>query len=200
MRRLTLGTLTLFCTLSVAVPAVAQTQATRVRIDFVPQSDSFTAAAQEYERIWREHGPRMVEAMERRAALRFVYPQYADTAIRSVVLERASSSGHRDRSPMEMRASYPEATKRATLIHELGHRLMSGLFRRDEGEHEMLFLWVYDVWIDLYGQQFADEQVAIEKQRGGPYPAAWDAVTALTPAGRAARWQGVLRERLPTRR
>jgi hypothetical protein len=101
---------------------------------------------------------------------------------------------------MRMRASYPPDTKRATLAHELGHRLQSGLFRREEEEHGPLFLWLYDAWVALWGREFADAQVAVERRRGGPYPKAWDDALALTPAERAARWRALVAERLPTRR
>ncbi|MEX2282584.1 MAG: hypothetical protein WEE89_08875 [Gemmatimonadota bacterium] len=46
----------------------------------------------------------------------------------------------------------------------------------DVDEHEVLFLWIYDVWTTLWGKQFADEQVMVERARRGPYPRAWDAV------------------------
>ena len=170
-----------------------------VRITFVPQADIFAGAAREYERLWAAEGARIVAAMERVSGLRFASPVYADTAITAIVLEERSYSGFRD-SPMHLRASYPADTKKATLVHELGHRLQAGLFRRDEEEHGPLFLWLYDVWVALYGKPFADAQVAVEKQRGGPYPAAWDAALALTPAERAARWRALVAERLPTRR
>ena len=133
--------------------------------------------------------------MESVPGLRFARSSYADTSITAIVLEQPSSSGYRD-EPMRMRASYPPATKRATLIHELGHRLQSDLFRQNEEEHGPLFLWIYDVWTQLYGKQFADEQVTVEKRRGGPYPAAWDAGMALTPEQRAARWRAIRDERL----
>ena len=123
----------------------------------------------------------------------------ADNAITANVLERASNSGYRD-SPMQLRASYSADTKKATIIHELGHRLQSGLFRRDEEEHGFLFLWIYDVWVALYGREFADAQVVIERARGGPYPKTWDEAMALTAAQRAARWRALVAERLPTRR
>lgn len=171
----------------------------RVRIDFVPRSDSFAAAAREYERIWAQDGPRIVEAMERFSGLKFVSSFYADTAITANVLERASESGFRA-SPMVLRASYPFDTKRATLIHEIGHRLQSGLFRRDEEEHGWLFLWVYDVWVMLYGKEFADAQVAIEKRRAERYVTAWDFALGMTAAERTAKWREVRDERLPTRR
>jgi hypothetical protein len=177
----------------------AAPRAAPVRITFVAQADSFAASAREYERLWAAEGPRIVAAMERVSGLTFVSPVWADTAIVARVLERASTSGYRD-TPMELRASYPADTKRATLVHELGHRLQGGLFRRDEEEHGWLFLWIYDVWVALYGEAFATAQVQVERARGRMYPAAWDEAMALTPEQRAARWRAIRDERLPTRR
>jgi hypothetical protein len=171
----------------------------RVRITFAAQGDSFVSAAREYEQLWARQGPKIVHAMEEVSGLAFVNATFADTAITAIILEAPSNSGFRE-SPMRLRASYPLDTKRATLIHELGHRLQSGLFRREEEEHGPLFLWLYDVWVRLYGRDFADRQVAVEKRRGGPYPAAWDAALALSPAQRATRWQQLVAERMPTRR
>lgn len=170
-----------------------------VRITFVPQADSFAAAARDYERMWASEERRIVPAMERVSGLRFVSAVYADTAITANILERASNSGFRA-SPMQLRASYSADTKKATIIHELGHRLQSGLFRREEEEHGYLFLWIYDVWVELYGREFADAQVVIERARGGPYPKAWDEALALTQAQRAVRWRELVAERMPTRR
>jgi hypothetical protein len=100
------------------------------------------------------------------------------------------NSGYRDK-PMHLRASYPTATKKATLMHELGHRLESDLFRASENDHPYLFLWLYPAWVSAYGEDFARDQVAVEKRRGGVYPAAWDDALALTATGRAARWDSV---------
>ena len=169
-----------------------------VRVSFVAQSDSFAAAAREYEAIWADEGTRIITAMESVSGLRFVNPFYADTSITAIVLEGVSYSGYRER-PMQLRASYPPATKRATLIHELGHRLQSNLFRQGEQEHGPLFLWIYDVWVRLYGQPFADEQVEVEKRRRGPYPAAWDSAMSLTAQQRAARWRALRDARMPDR-
>ena len=165
-----------------------------LHLTFVPESDSFTAAAREYTQLWAAEGDRIVRAMESVSGLAF-----RDTAVTVIVYEGISMSGFRDR-PMRMRASYPPDTKKATLVHELGHRLQSGLFRRDEEEHGPLFLWLYDTWVQLYGREFADAQVRVEKRRGGPYPAAWDAALALAPAARTVTWRTIVAERLPTRR
>jgi hypothetical protein len=186
------------CTLAAAPqPKAPQT---RVELRFVPASDDFAAAVRDYEQIWAADGARIVAAMEQVSGLSFVYEHFADTSITATVLEKPSSSGFRDRSGMELRASYPPDTKRATLIHELGHRLMAGLYRRDEEEHGALFLWVYDVWVALYGKIFADEQVVVERRRRGPYTQAWDEAMRLTAEERAARWRAILADRLARRR
>jgi hypothetical protein len=182
-----------------AAMSATPTAPPHVRITFAPQADSFAASARDYDRMWTAEGPRIVAAMERVSGLTFISSVFADTAITANVLERASNSGYRA-SPMQLRASYSADTKKATIIHELGHRLQSGLFRREEEEHGPLFLWIYDVWVALYGREFADAQVVIERARGGPYPKAWDEAMALTAAQRAARWRELVAERLPTRR
>jgi hypothetical protein len=187
------------CLLLPLVMSAGSRRPYRVHITFVAQSDTFAAAAREYEEIWAREGDRIIAAMEEASGLTFVYPAFADTAITAIVFEGVSNSGYRD-EPMHLRASYPPDTKKATLIHELGHRLQAGLFRRGEEEHGPLFLWLYDVWVKLYGQAFADAQVLIEKGRRGPYPKAWDEALALSAPERAKQWHVLVSERLPTRR
>ena len=157
-----------------------------VRMTFQPESDTFAAATREYTAIWNREGARIIAAMERATGLCFDSPPYADTTINAIVFEGVSYSGYRER-PMRLRASYPEPTKRATLVHELGHRLQIGV-AGDEDEHEVLFLWLYDMWVELWGKQFADEQVIVERARRGPYPRAWDAALALNATERAAKF------------
>lgn len=165
----------------IAALGIAQTPA--LRVSFTAESPEFEAAASEYARLWTREGERIVNAMESVSGLRF---DRSDVA--AIVFEGTSESGYRER-PMRLRASYPPDTKTATLIHELGHRLESDLFSKDEDDHPYLFLWIYDVWVTLYGRQFADGQVAVEKARGRMYPAAWDAAMTLTAEQRAAKWR-----------
>ena len=165
-------------------PGIAPGRA--LRIEFVPESETFAAAVGEYERIWATDAARIVRAMQDVSGLVFT-----DSAITAIVFEGVSSSGFRD-TPMRLRASYPLDTKKATLIHELGHRLQSPLFRRQDEEHGPLFLWLYDVWVALYGKEFADAQVLVEKRRRGPYPRAWDEALSLSPGERAQRWKAII--------
>lgn len=162
-----------------------------VRVEFIAEAEEFASAAREYQKIWSREGHEIVAAMEEISRLSFTRPSYADTAIAARVLERPSFSGYREQ-PMVLRASYGPDTKRATLIHELGHRLQSDLFRKDEPQHGALFLWIYDVWVDLYGRDFAAEQVVIEKARGERYARAWNRVLAMSRFERARAWEAIL--------
>ena len=162
-----------------------------VHLGFQPESAQFAAAAREYQRLWDADHTRIVAVMESISGLRFDSPPYADTLIDAIVFEGVSYSGHRE-VPMKLRASYAPDTKRATLIHELGHRLQTGIAPQGQDEHEVLFLWLYDVWVALYGRAFADAQVTVERARGGPYPRAWDAALALDRSQRAARFRALV--------
>jgi hypothetical protein len=170
-----------------AGPSPAELAPVRVlRLEFVPESEKFAAAVGEYERIWAADAARIVHTMQEVSGLTFT-----DSAVTAIVFEGVSFSGFRD-TPMRLRASYPVDTKKATLIHELGHRLQSPLFRQQDEEHGPLFLWLYDTWVRLYGREFADAQVAVEKRRRGPYPRAWEEALALSPKERAARWSAIV--------
>jgi hypothetical protein len=72
--------------------------------------------------------------------------------------------------------------------------LASGLpFKGDH--HELIFLFLYDVWVDLWGQPFADEQVKVESRRKGivDYEDIWKKTLALSAAERARRFQEIVR-------
>jgi hypothetical protein len=156
---------------------------------FTPSADTFRAATQEYRDIWSREGGRIVAAMERRTGLRF-----ESGPIDVSIYEGTSFSGEPGGRPMLLRASYPETTKRGTLVHELGHRLASEIVVPFD-HHEVIDLFVYDVWIDLWGQSFADEQIAIESTRNGAdYAGMWKNALAMSPEERARRLQEIIKQ------
>jgi hypothetical protein len=161
------------------------------QIDFQPESARFNAATEEYREIWHTEGEKICAALEAATGL-----EMEAGPIPAIVYGGISNSGYK-RQPMRMRASYPADTKRATLVHELAHRLIADLSSRNLEEHPIIFLFVYDVWVQLWGQEFADEQVAVESERRGnyDYESAWRDALALGRAGRAARWSQFLAER-----
>jgi hypothetical protein len=169
----------------------AQSAAPRLHIEFAATAPQFDAATKEYQALWASEGARIVEVMERRTGLRF-----EPGPIRAMVYEGVSYSGYLER-PMYMRASYPFDTKRATLVHEISHRLMGDLVPPDIEHHSIIFLFVYDVWVELWGQPFADAQVAVERKRTGQtnYDGQWTAALALDAKVRAARFEQFVRER-----
>jgi hypothetical protein len=180
--------MTLSALLALSSPLLAQTPATSLAVNFTASAEAFHAATEEYRDIWAKEGSRIVAAMERATGLRF-----EPGPIEVSVYEGTSYSGERGGRLMVLRASYPTETKRGTLVHELAHRLAADVpFKGDH--HELIFLFVYDVWVDLWGQPFADEQVRIESLRKGivDYESIWKKTLAMPAAERARRLQETL--------
>jgi hypothetical protein len=188
MRRLVLILLTMGLT-----AAVGFAQDKRVIVTFVPQNKNpqFDVATDEYRSIWAAEGSRIIAAMEQISKLRF-----PERNVKAEIYEGASFSG-RGGAPMRLRASYSASVKKGTLVHELGHRMNSQLKKRplDLDEHRLLFLYLYDLWENLYGKEFADSEVAWEKTLKGlyDYDAAWNWALAMTRDERLARFGEVLK-------
>ena len=171
--------------------SLAFAQRPGLRINFSPESEKFTQATTEYQTIWKGEGERIVEAMEKVSRVKFT-----ENDIPAIVFEGPSRSGWGS-DPMMLRASYPPDVKKATLIHELGHRLLGNIPKTKEvDEHRVLFLVLYDIWESLYGKVFADRMVEVEKGRKGiyDYESAWNWALSLTKEERAAQFKA-LRER-----
>jgi hypothetical protein len=170
--------------------ALVLQSAPAVKMSFAPESDKFVEATKEYQALWANEGAKMISALEEVSGLRF-----PPDDVKVVVFEGASNSGYGDK-PMKLRASYPADVKKATLIHELGHRLNWRIRNRpdDVDEHRILFLYLYDVWSKLYGKEFADRMVEVEKKRKGiyDYETAWNWALSMTAQERAARLRKII--------
>jgi hypothetical protein len=153
-------------------------------VSFAPEAPRFAEAARDYQGIWAADGARIVAALE--AATGLVFPA---APIEVIVHEGAPMTAFDGRS-MRLRAGYSADYKKATLVHELGHVLASRLPRTAEiDDHRALYLFLYDVWTDLYGRAFADRMVGIERRIPGPYDydAAWTWALAMTREERRTR-------------
>ena len=158
-------------------------------ITFVPENNGFIAGACAYSRIWEEEGGRIITAIETAAGLKF-----KERSVTATVYEGISWS-----NPLKLRASYSEDTKKATLVHELLHRLSQEYLltmpAKDEPfdlrQHKQIDLLLYDLWCGLYGKTFADQQVALESSRTPMYKAAWDWALCLSKAERCAKFAGL---------
>jgi hypothetical protein len=153
-------------------------------VSFATAGPRFAGATDEYRAIWEAEGARIVAALE--AATGLAFPP---APIEMIVHEGAPMTAYDGRT-IRLRAGYSPDYKRATLVHELGHRLSFLLPRDGElDDHRLLYLFLYDVWTDLYGRDFADRMVAIERRIPGgyDYDAAWRWALAMTREEREAR-------------
>ncbi len=161
-----------------------------IKIEFVPESESFTPAASEYADIWNADGSRVVEAIQTVTGLPL------EEEVQAVVFEGISRS-----HPLKFRASYDRETKAATIVHELLHRvcvanhLKLPVDDEDRGiaAHKQIDLALYDIWRSLYGQEFADRQVAIESERAnGKYREAWGWALSMSEQERQAKFASLI--------
>ena len=153
-------------------------------LNFVPMEPRFAEGADEYRQLWETEGPRLVEEMERLTAL--VFP--ADPV--EVLVRDGPPMTAFDGRTIRLRARCSPGCKLGTFSHELGHRLALLLPRTAEiDDHRLLYLFLYDAWTDLYGADFADRMVRIERRIPGAYDydAAWSWALSMTREQRQAR-------------
>jgi len=160
-------------------------------VEFIPATLAHRHAASVYESIWTEFGGRIVAALEAQTCLPF-----AETTIAATVDDGVSHSGGPEH-PMQLRATYPLGVKRATLVHELGHRHLWQLEERlDEVDsHRTLYLILDRVWADVWGEDFAASRIRDESawRSRYDYAEAWSWVDSLNGAEREALWLELLR-------
>lgn len=152
-------------------------------VSFEPQARRLTAATREYEEIWAADGARIVAALEGATGAEF-----PDGPIEAIVHEGPSMTAYDGRS-MRLSARLAPKLKQAVLVHELGHRLAATLPRAPGlDDHRLLYLFLYDVWTELYGRTFADRLVKLERRsRFAYYAESWDWALAMTREQRRAR-------------
>jgi hypothetical protein len=160
-------------------------RASPLELVFRPESDApqLAEAAAEYTFLWIEWGVWIATELTRATGLSFPY-----TRLEATVCEEPSRS-----HPLRLRASYDRETKLGTLVHELAHRLVGDRAERSArtlGElesHELIDLFLFDVWADLFGEKFARQQVEVESQRRPIYAEAWTSALAIDRRTRAER-------------
>jgi hypothetical protein len=149
---------------------------------FDPAAAPEAEAAAEYRRLWDAEGRRIAAALEAETGLTFPAAPIA------VIVEETRPMTGYDGRTIWIRGSYSPDYKKGALVHELGHRL--ALTLKNHGgldDHRLLYLFLYDVWTDLYGQPFADHMVSIERRIGPNYDAAWTWALAMTREERRER-------------
>jgi hypothetical protein len=153
-------------------------------VTFTPLELRFAGTADYYRQLWRSEGPRIVAALERVSG--FVFPA---RPLEIILRDGRPMTGF-GCSAIRLRGTYTGPIATGTLIHELGHCL-AALVPQTDGidDHRLLYLFLYDVWTDLYGRDFADRMVSLERRipSGYDYDAAWTWALAMTREERQAR-------------
>lgn len=159
-----------------------------LEIKFYPEAGipRFIEAAEEYTKIWNEDGKRITEVIEIMSGSSFRADMYS-----AIILDNKPSSSY----PLILRSSYTLIQKKATLIHELTHKVIQ---RNDDMKvselenHKVLDLILYDIWVAVYGESFADASVEDEKVWSDTYKDAWNYALSFTKEERVKRYNEFL--------
>jgi hypothetical protein len=146
-------------------------------VTFTPIEPRFEETADYYRRLWQAEGKRIMTALERESGLAFPARPL------EVILRDAPPMTGYGCSAIRLRGTYTGPTAVGTLIHELGHCLTARMPRTAGlDDHRLLYLFLYDAWTDLYGPDFADRMVRLERRIPGryDYDAAWTWALAMT--------------------
>jgi hypothetical protein len=149
-------------------------------------------AAADYQRLWDAHRKRIVTRFRVTTGLDF-----AEGLINAIVWDGGGFA-----TPLRFRNHPDEEFRLGTVIHELSHRLIRGNRARlgmppsrpelVHENHELIDLFLFDVWCDLFGEDFARRRVDVESAANDYSREAWQAALALDRAGRAARLKSLL--------
>jgi hypothetical protein len=161
-----------------------------LKINFLPESDlrDYSKILIEYEKLWKKEGKKIVETIEKVSKLKF-----KETEINAMVYFGSLPSRSR---PLSLMVKDSTERRLSILIHELTHRVISGNSKQQKGKaitsfevHKMLDLILYDIWVRLYGKEFAEGAVGWEKEiPGKEYKKAWEWALSFTKEERETKF------------
>lgn len=165
-----------------------------LKINFLPESNlrDYSEVVAEYEKLWIEEGEKIVKSIEKLSNLKF-----QETEINAIVYYGSLPSRSR---PLSLMVKDSRERSLSILIHELGHRVISGNIRRKKikstisiDAHKLLDLILFDIWADLYGQNFANSAVQWEKKiPRKEYKEAWEWALSFGKEERAKKFKDLL--------
>jgi hypothetical protein len=147
-----------------------------LKINFFPDSDKrdISSHVKEYENIWNEFGEKIVEAFEKYSGLKF-----NETYVNALVFGAGNlSQSH----PLCLKANCETDEKKSLLLHELAHRIIYRKRKLPNIEdnkdstllHFHMNLFLFDVWKEVFGNEFALQSIEREKLYAEKYKTAWE--------------------------
>jgi hypothetical protein len=166
-----------------------------MKIRFFPEwsNEELIKAAEEYGEIWRAIGSGSTERLESATKLEF-----REAYINAVVHEGMSFS-----NPLLLRADLKTTLKAPAIVHELGHRLLIGndviLPRGNINftlySHRLLYLFLYDIYVALFGAQQTKTIVEYESDLRVGYRDAWAWTLHMSAYERKERFRAITRDK-----
>ncbi len=159
-----------------------------LQINFYPESDKeeYIKAAKEYQKIWQEDGQKIVKTIEK----------YSRLAFKTKTINAFTFEGISYSMPMCLKSSYNSNRKKGALVHELIHRLLidnNFWFKQKNFKqelHKVIDLILYDIWVDLLGEDGAKDNKKVEISYGDPaYKRAWEWALSFSKKERAKKFQ-----------
>ena len=160
-----------------------------LKINFYTDSeeDEIQNAAKVYQAIWNKEGEQIVKTIKNHTNLSFLGNE----------LEALVYNGRPRSLPLSFSYKYKSTGKRASMIHELLHKLFydNKVDTNEVGQdplksHKILDLVLYDIWESAYNKEFADFALGIEKSYNQLfYNEAWDWALSMTKEERAAEFK-----------
>lgn len=156
-----------------------------------PEDLGLVLAAYGYAKCWDEQGQKIVNTFQLLTEM-----QFKQRHITAIIVKGERSKAGKTGEHMKLSECYriPE-NKLVHLSHELAHRLLGGnkVWTSDSSkrwrydEHLRIYLFLYDTWSDLYGEDFAAAAVAYECQDSANYyKKAWNAALSMSREERHA--------------
>lgn len=145
-----------------------------LQINFYPESDNkkYIEEAKEYQLIWQKDGEKIVELIKKYSGM-----NYKTKIINAIIFDEISFS-----VPLKLESDLTYDQKESNLIHELIHRLLvdnnywiTTSLNLTEMLHRIIDLILFDIWVDLFGEKKARENIKHEISYGCiSYKKAWN--------------------------
>lgn len=156
-----------------------------LKINFHPECDipRFIEGAEDYKKIWQADGEKISTVIENISGFKFRAEEY-----NAIILDNKPSGSY----PLILLSSYPFEKKQSTLIHELTHKVLPRTEAMKQSElenHKVLNLILYEIWIEVYGMEFADNAIKGEIIWSDIYKEAWNWAISLSKEERQKEYQ-----------
>ncbi|MES2216067.1 MAG: hypothetical protein V4481_02115 [Patescibacteria group bacterium] len=139
-----------------------------MKITFLPYSNEldYSQAIKEFEEIWATYGEKIIQGWENSTGFK-----YRETEMNALVYNGISHA-----PPLALRYNVELDRKKSTLVHELGHCLLNRRLKATDTEtvHKILFLPLFDLFKEIFGEQFLKETIEWDSKLHPKYKMAWE--------------------------